>query len=165
VASHPTDQPVTESVLDRLIDDDPESSVDPPRRPVDLLADVREAVRRDLQSFLNTRQRCLSWPTHLDELDGSLVGYGIPDFTGANMGARNARASFQRSLESLIKRFEPRFKTVRVELMENADQLDRTLRLRIDALLHAEPSPEPLSFDTYVEPVSRAFEVSGASDE
>ena len=45
-------------------------------------------------------------------------------------------------VQRVIEVFEPRFKTVRVSLIGNADASDRTLRLKIDAMLHAEPAPE-----------------------
>jgi type VI secretion system protein ImpF len=40
---------------------------------------------------------------------------------------------------------------VRVTLIDPADSLDGTLHLHIDALLHAEPAPEPVAYDTVVE--------------
>jgi type VI secretion system protein ImpF len=39
--------------------------------------------------------------------------------------------------------------------------LDTTLRLRIEALLHADPAPEPISFDTIVNAATAEIEVSG----
>ena len=54
-------------------------------------------------------------------------------------------------MEDAIRRFEPRFAGVRVSLLDARDTLDATLRLRIDALLRAEPAPEPISFDTLVD--------------
>jgi type VI secretion system protein ImpF len=36
-------------------------------------------------------------------------------------------------------------------LLEAADRVSGTLRLRIDALLRAEPAPEPIAFDTVVD--------------
>ncbi len=164
MAHIPVDQPVVPSVLDRLILDDPSSTRDPDKSWGVVLRELRESVRRDLENFLNTRQRCRSWPAALGELNRSLINYGVPDFTGAGLGSDESRSRFRRSLEVLIRSFEPRFKTVRVTVLENANPADRTLRLRIDALLHAEPAPEPLSFDTTVEPVSRTFEVRGADD-
>jgi type VI secretion system protein ImpF len=39
--------------------------------------------------------------------------------------------------------------------------LDTTLQLKIDALLHADPAPEPISFDTIVNAATAEIEVSG----
>jgi len=44
------------------------------------------------------------------------------------------------------------------------DSLEATLRLRIQALLHAEPAPEPVAFDTEVETTSLEVSVKERSD-
>jgi len=35
---------------------------------------------------------------------------------------------------------------------------------RIDALMHAEPAPEPMTFDSDLDPTSHAFSVRGANN-
>ena len=122
------DQPLQPSVLDRLLDDQPDKSVDPPKSRGQSLAELRAAVRRDLEILLNTRHRCRSWHSDLKELKGSLVNYGIPEFTSANMASDTTREEFRFAIEEVIKRCEPRFQTVEVVLLDNADRLDRTIR-------------------------------------
>jgi type VI secretion system protein ImpF len=41
------------------------------------------------------------------------------------------------------------------------DDLDSTLQLKIEALLHADPAPEPISFDTIVNSATAEVEVTG----
>ena len=77
------------------------------------------------------------------------------------MGSVDSREQLRRTVEQVIRKFEPRFKSVRVNLVSNADETDRTLRLRIDALLFAEPAPEPVVFDSQLEPLSGSFAVKG----
>jgi type VI secretion system protein ImpF len=48
------------SLLDRLIDEAPELSFDPPRSRTEELRAIRETFRRDIEAILNTRRRCLS---------------------------------------------------------------------------------------------------------
>lgn len=157
------DQQLVPSVLDRLLDDEPENSREAPKSRNQILRELKHSVRRDLEALLNTRWRCVNWPPDLDALDVSLVNYGIPDFTGAAMNTVGARDQLRRVIEQVIRKFEPRFKTVKVKLLENSDQADRTLRLRIDALLYAEPAPEPVVFDSQLEPTSGNFAVKGAA--
>ena len=57
-------------------------------------------------------------------------------------------------IENTIRRFEPRFLSVRVHLIDAKDRLETTLRLRIEALLHADPAPEAVAFDTLVDPTT-----------
>ena len=76
------DQPLLPSLLDRLIDEEPDDSREPPKSRSQLLRELKQSIRRDLENLLNTRQRCRSWPENFDELTVSLVSYGIPDMAG-----------------------------------------------------------------------------------
>lgn len=157
------DQPLVPSVLDRLIDEQPRATREPVKTRNQVLRELKQSLRRDLENLLNTRWRCTSWPENLDELELSLVNYGIPDITGADLGSARRRQDFRRIVERVIRHFEPRFKSVKVEMLDNAEPLDRTLRFRIDALLYAEPAPEPVMFDSALQPTTGNFEVKGAS--
>jgi type VI secretion system protein ImpF len=153
------DQPLVPSVFDRLLDDDPTNSREAPTSRRQVLRDLKRSVGRDLENLLNTRQPCCQWPAELDELEQSLVNYGIPDFTGVNMSAGSERERLRGLVQRLIEQFEPRFQKVRVRLLENSEAYDRTLRFRIDALLDVDPSPEPVVFDSQLEPATATFEV------
>lgn len=153
------DQPLVPSVLDRLLDDEPENRREAPKARHQVLRELRQCVGRDLEHLLNTRWPCLVWPPDLEQLEASLVTYGLPDFSGVTMSTADSRDQLRRIVEGVVRKFEPRFKTVRVTLLENSDVTDRTLRLRIEALLYAEPAPEPVVFDSQLEPVSGNFAV------
>ncbi len=153
------DLPLQPSVLDRLIDEDPDRQSDQPKSRGQSLAELRAAVRRDLEAILNTRHRCRSWPAALTELERSLLNYGIPDFTSAFMGTEASREWFREAVEDAIRRCEPRFQRVDVRLMDNADRLDRTIRFRVEALIHADPAPEPIVFDSTIEPSTHNISV------
>ena len=159
------EQPLIPSVLDRLLDDAPEAESEPPAGRNQVLRELVQAVRRDLENLLNTRTRRLSWPPELKELKQSLVQYGIPDFAGADLGSARGREEFCRVVQAVIRQHEPRFKAVKVQLLDNVEPLDRTLRFRIDALLHADPAPEPVVFSSSLKPATGAFEVRGGADE
>jgi type VI secretion system protein ImpF len=159
---HP-EQPLVPSVLDRLLDAEPEVSREPAKSRNQVLRELKQSVRRDLESLLNTRQRCLPPPAGLKELKQSLANYGIPDFTAANMASPKEREQFCRTLQTVLRQGEPRFKTVKVQLLSNTEPLDRTLRFRIDALLHADPAPEPVVFDSLLEPATGTVAVKGVS--
>jgi type VI secretion system protein ImpF len=158
------DIPLLPSVLDRLLDDRPDERQDPARSRGQNLAMLRDAVRRDLEALLNTRRRCISPPRGLNELSTSLVEYGVPEFLSINAQSAEAREEFRLEVEQAIRRFEPRFQTVSVKLVEDPAQLDRTLRFRIDALMHAEPAPEYVSFDSTLNPGTHSFSVVGRRD-
>jgi type VI secretion system protein ImpF len=164
MAKAPASQPLLPSVLDRLIDSNPELEQEPPASRFQLLRELRESVRRDLEMLLNTRIRPLDTPTNLTHLKQSLVNFGVPDFTGVPMGAQDEREAFGKRLERIIKDFEPRFKNVKVQLLSNTEPLDRTLRFRIEALLNVDPAPEPILFDSILHPVKEGIEVKGVGE-
>jgi type VI secretion system protein ImpF len=149
------------SVLDRLQDDEPNQSRDVPKSRSDTLVDLKQSIRHDLENLLNSRRRGVTWPAHLTELARSLVNYGLPDLTGLDTATADSREELRRTLETVIRTFEPRFKSVRVHVLENAETLDRTLRFRIDALVRVDPVPEPVVYDSTVEPVVGSFEIRG----
>lgn len=141
-------------LLDRLIDDSPDQPRDPPIAINDSLVALRDAVRRDLEALLNARRRWLSWPAHMTDLATSPLGYGIPDFTAGAFNDPRRREELRLEIEDTIRRFEPRFLSVRVALVEQPDRLSGTLRLRIDAVMRAEPAPEAIAFDTIIDPAA-----------
>jgi type VI secretion system protein ImpF len=162
VAKIATDQPLVPSLLDRLLDDEPDVQREPSKLRHQVLRELKQSVRRDLENLLNTRRRARPRPPELAELERSLVNYGLPDFAGGSLASGEDRDAFRQTVENVIRTFEPRFKAVRVELVDAAEPLNRTLRFRIDALLYAYPAPEVVVFDSAVEPVTGNFEVKGA---
>ena len=151
------------SILDRLIDNDPNNNVEIDRDQHQKLKDLRDSVRRDLVNLLNTRFRMVEPDDELVEVRKSLLNYGLPDLATVNISDKVKRKEFIDHLETVLIDFEPRFKSVKVNYMENSDSLDRTLRFRIDAILYADPSPEMVVFDSILEPVSRTVNVEETS--
>lgn len=141
-------------LLDRLIDENPDQERDPPSSAADTMAILRRSVRRDLESLLNARRRWRSWQKSLTELSTSPVGFGIPDFGSGAFNDPRRREELRLEIEDTIRRFEPRFLSVKVHMVDARDRLETTLRLRIDAVLHADPAPEAVTFDTVVDPTT-----------
>src|SRR5262249_60560156 len=94
-------RPLLPSLLDRLLDADPGVRREPPAAQHLLLRELKQAVRRDLENLLNTRVRNVTWGSHLDELDRSLVNYGLPDFNGMSLASTGDRERFCRLLEAV----------------------------------------------------------------
>lgn len=153
------DRNLRESILDRLFDEDPGLSVDSEKTRQRKLKDLRSSVRRDLEHLLNTRYRIVSPPEELQQVETSLLNYGLPDLATVNMLDVAKRREFTRNIENIIRTFEPRFKSVSVRYLDNYEKTDRTLRFRIDAVMYADPAPEIVVFDSVLEPVLRAVTV------
>ncbi|RKZ70429.1 MAG: type VI secretion system baseplate subunit TssE [Gammaproteobacteria bacterium] len=151
------------SILDRLIDNDPGSNVEKDPDQQQKLKQLRNSVRRDLENLLNTRFRMLEPADEYTELKKSLLNYGLPDLATVNISDTIKQKEFVDHLQSILVDFEPRFKSVKVNYVKNANALDRSLRFRIDATLYAEPSPEIVVFDSIIEPVTRTINVEETS--
>mgnify|MGYP002713044004 CR=1 FL=1 len=150
------------SILDRLLDDAPHEAADTDTGQHQKLRQLRNSVRRDLENLMNTRFRIIEPGEEFSEIDASMLNYGLPDLATVNIADLEKRKAFTQQLEKIIKTFEPRFKDVRVNYLDNSDQKDRTLRFRIDATLYADPSPEVVIFDSVLEPVSRTVSIEEA---
>lgn len=150
------------SVLDRLIDLDPRTTQEAPQSRNQVLRELKMSVRRDLEELLNTRRRPFRPPGRLDEVQNSILDYGIPDMADVNLGSNSGREQFRRAVERAIRAGEPRFKTVKVELVDKGGD-DRTMKFRIEALLWADPAPEQVAFDTVLDPVSNVCSVKPAN--
>ena len=147
------------SILDRLLDDEPhnQTEVDPGKHQ--RLKELRGSVRRDLERLLNSRFRVVAPPDEYEEIEHSLLNYGMPDLATVNIIDMEKRQEFTHKLETILRKYEPRFKTVKVQYQDNNDLTDRTLRFRIDAVLYADPAPEVVIFDSVLESVTRNVSV------
>jgi len=150
------------SILDRLIDNEPHIQVETDSGQFQKIKNLRQSVRLDLENLLNTRFRIVAPSEEFEHLEQSLLNYGLPDLATINIDSAEDKKSFTRTLEKLIKTFEPRFKTVKVNYRENKGKHNRTLRFRINAVLYADPSPENIVFDSILEPITRTVSLEEA---
>jgi type VI secretion system protein ImpF len=147
------------SVLDRLLDEQPQVSTEPATRRIQDLRSLERAVGRDLEALLNSRQETLrELPSEFVELNRSLLTYGLPDLTSLSLLNHDDRNRIRRSVEQAISAFEPRLQNVRVAL-EPPREHDRGLRFRIDALLRVDPAPEPVTFDAVLHLKTQQLEI------
>jgi type VI secretion system protein ImpF len=109
-----------------------------------------EAVRRDLEDLLNTRQTTHGLSTDFPETLGSVIGYGLPDLTTLNSFTTEQRAEIGRLIEAAVARYEPRLKGIQALMIEDGGGIERTVKFRIDARLSVDPAPE-VAFDTVLE--------------
>jgi type VI secretion system protein ImpF len=152
-------QPLLPSLLDRLIDLDPDQSTEPLWRGSYRLDELREHVRRDLEFLLNTRHGRFDLLAEPCELSISTLTFGLPDFTGIIGGGVETRERIRRVVETAVRNFEPRLRDVQVVVRDSENSFDRNVRLTIQAVLCVEPIFEAVTFDTNVEPTTGTCEV------
>ena len=153
--------PVTLSVLDRLIDQEPERKLEPPLTRARSLRELKAALRRDLEWLLNTRRTIEESPASLKELERSLYNYGLPDVSSLYLRSSNDQDTLLKAIRVAINFFEPRLLNIKVAL-EPAAADARVIRFSIEGLLRMDPAPEHVFFDTMLEPMSGQYQVKGS---
>src|SRR5271167_2725436 len=131
--------PVTLSVLDRLIDNDPKHSAEAPLTRAQSLRALKASLKRDLEWLLNTRRTIDPAPDSARETVRSVYHYGLEDISSRSVLSSQDHNDLVREMESAIALFEPRLKRVKVR-MEPLGNDSRTLRFVIDALLNVDPA-------------------------
>ncbi len=142
--------PLLPSVLDRLIDEDPDVSSEPAWRREQDLREFELTVLRDVESLLNSRQTRPDLSEAFQQASQSILKYGLPDFTSAMAGSRDDYEQIRQAVELALEHFEPRLREVHVTVHDPENTGDRKLQLHIEAVLWVEPEPQPITFDTIV---------------
>src|SRR5689334_23285745 len=107
------------SVLDRLMDQAPKSSVDAPQSPWEEMRQIKAALCRDLTALLNTRRGEPDFDAEFSEATNSILTFGVSDFTARNLKNRVDQDGVRLSLERAIRQFEPRITRVTVTVQES----------------------------------------------
>lgn len=155
---------ITISMLDRLIDLEPENRMESPLSRSQSVRLLKSAVRRDLEWLLNSRRICDPPDEGLKEVNRSAYTYGLPDLSSLTMAATGDRNRLVRQILATINLFEPRLANVRLVMIETPDSAKKDVRLRVEAMLRMDPVPEPISFDTVIELKSGNCHLTGGDD-
>src|SRR5918994_5400087 len=100
-----SDVNIVPSILDRLLDDEPEISTEPAMSRVKGFRSLERSVARDLEAHLNSRQETLKeLPSEFKEVNRSLLTYGLPDFTSFSLLTQANRLRSGRSAKKQITR-------------------------------------------------------------
>jgi type VI secretion system protein ImpF len=133
------------SLLDRLIDDEPDKKSEGVDRRVLTLSRLRESVLRDINWLFNSSQVFTedereSFP----EAAASTVNFGIPAFSGRTASSLDV-AAMEKQLREAILDFEPRLlgDSVRVRARQFKEEEGQHNRLSFDieCKLWAQPAP------------------------
>ena len=151
------------SLLDRLTDALPSQKRDGPDQQTLTVAQMRQAVLRDLAALLNTS----NLGTLLDLSDTpqvakSTLNYGIPGFAG--MLESSARVgSLEDELAEAIKAYEPRIRPESLRIRTRGTREDGgvpAMVFEIEGELWAQPVPVQLFLETKIEVETRLAVVS-----
>jgi type VI secretion system protein ImpF len=148
-----TETLVTQSVLDRL------SAVEEwPATRLQSLRFFKDALKRDLEWLLNTRQPPLPQLSSYPLARTSIVNYGLPDISSLGLASSSDHRQLRLAVEACVRAFEPRLTAVHVTI-DDADRGDRRLRFHIEGMMKLDPAPEEITFDTVLELGSGEYKV------
>jgi type VI secretion system protein ImpF len=153
-----TERPVTLSVLDRLIDLEPKQSGELPITRAESVRKFKDAVRRDLEWLLNTRQTIVA----IEEgspLEDSLLNYGLPDIGSFSVRNTQDRQRLIDSIRAAIERFEPRISNLKVSLAASGDEKLQVLSFVVEGALRTDPGAEYVTFNTVLDLSNREYKV------
>ena len=162
MARYEPDAVVTQSVLDRLLDQEPGNTAEGGMTRAQSVRALKASVRRDLEWLLNTRRTPIEAGEEFPEASRSLYNYGFPDFSNFALSNPRDRQRLLQSVEVAIQTFEPRLDAVRVVPVETDEKNpSRMLRFQVEALLKMDPQPEQITFDTVLSLTSGEYQVKG----
>jgi type VI secretion system protein ImpF len=150
MSSLDSQQPLLPSILDRLLDDEPDRTTEPLWRGSLRVDELRRQLQRDLEDLLNTRHTRSDLLAIAGELAVSTLTYGLPDHTGLIGGGGEVIERIRTAVERAVCAFEPRLRDVVVTLT-GREEFDRNIHLTIRAVLCVDPIMEPVTFDTTLE--------------
>ncbi|MBS0501777.1 MAG: type VI secretion system baseplate subunit TssE [Burkholderiaceae bacterium] len=133
------------SLFDRLIDEEPDHSIESDDKRTLTRAALRQAVLRDLGWLLNATGHGLAFddPRH-PHAARSVLNYGLPMLSG-QFTSSIQRVSMEQALKQAIVQFEPRIlsQTLEVELVMEGPALEshNCVGLQIRGTLWAQPVP------------------------
>ena len=157
-----SEQTVSQSILERLIDLDPKNprSETPPTR-AQSVRQLKASLRRDLEWLLNTRRTPEAVGSEFQELEHSVFNYGLPDLTALSWNSHQDRTRLSRYIEQVLSDFEPRITGVRVVPIGDLEATRHVLRFQIEGMLDMDPAPEHITFDTVLQLTSGEYQVKG----
>jgi type VI secretion system protein ImpF len=153
------------SLLDRLTDDAPEQRREALDRQSLTMAQLRQAVLRDLAWLLNTTNLATTEEIERDSLTAaSTLNFGIPGFSG-QIGTSRRMNALESGIAAAIRAFEPRIRpeSLRVRMRPpDEDQRAGSLVFEVEGELWAQPVPQQLFLETAIELETRLAVVTDA---
>jgi type VI secretion system protein ImpF len=162
MARSDSDLTVSPSLLDRLIDREPNAKHDAAMSRPQSVRLLKASLRRDLEWLLNTRRNAEAAPESMNELSQSLYNYGLPDFAALSINSPKDRDRLLLELENTVALFEPRLRDIRVSMVEETGGgYSRVIHFQIEAMLQMDPAPEQVSFDSILQLSSGEYQIRG----
>lgn len=121
--------------------------------------DFCNTICRDLENLLNTKQSCCTVPAHFEQLELSVLNYGLPDLSRRNLESDAYTQQLCDEIEGIIQCYETRLKHISISMTE-IDKERRQIKFSLRASLSADLQEEYITFNSSFGIDERAFSVS-----
>jgi len=116
---------------------------------------ITDCVKRDLTWLFNCNNMCedVLLKENYNEIETSVLNYGLPDLTGKTASSINVR-ELEEAIKQTILRFEPRIipKTLKVQLHEDKEKMNHnSLIIEIKGDVWTDPVPIHLHLRTQID--------------
>jgi len=145
---HTSNSSHSSSLLDRLLDTDND------------IKSTKLSILQDLTNLLNTKVN-LVVSENLSDVQDSIVGYGLPNFSMMEGSTQNISDSIKESIEEALTLHEPRLKNISVDITNVAKY---SINFTINATFLVEPDPIQIKFDSNYQPNLQQFKVKDHID-
>jgi type VI secretion system protein ImpF len=152
------------ALLDRLTDDEPGKTQEPPERRVMSKGRLREAVLRDLAWLFNATNATSSINLeHIAHVRKSVLNFGLPAMSGRPASALDI-TDLERNIRQAIVDFEPRILPdtleVRALALESALDHHNVVGVQIRGQLWAQPVPLEMLVRTEIDLETGSVEIA-----
>jgi len=151
------------SLLDRLTDDEPDTSRESRDQRVWSLARLREMVLRDLTWLLNCENLNSVVDLHeYPEAAKSVLNFGVPALAGT-IFTSSRTGQLERDIREAVRLFEPRILPNSLTIRARSSDYSKSrkaLTIEIKGELWARPLPQPLFLKTEVDLETGAIAIS-----
>lgn len=148
---------INSPLLYRLTDDEPDMDYEAdPKRYINFDILHRD-VKENLEHILNTRIGYFDSFKQYDELATSTLNYGIADFSQQYYSIKKHQRELCSNIQAVISHFEPRLQRVKVSLLENDIELQRSFMIRISGEINIKPEPQQAVFETSLDVMRYQF--------
>jgi type VI secretion system protein ImpF len=130
----------------------------------DKILGLEQSIMQDLTNLLNTKLDAkIVIPDNLNELNASIITYGLPDFSLFDTSSQNSVGEkIKQIIEKTLNCHEPRLKNINVTLTDIAKY---SINFTINATFMTDPEPINIQFDSKYRPDLQQFKVKEHPDE
>lgn len=148
---------INSPLLYRLTDDEPALAHSKDQGRYIDFDTLHADVKSNLEHILNTRLGYFGDLKPFNELNKSILNYGMADFSQQYASVKQHQQELCQLIQDTIAHFEPRLQNVKVTLLSSDVDVQRSFLVRIFAEINIKPEPQQAVFESNLDIVRYQF--------